>query len=452
MMTEKELPHNEEAERGLVASVFIDWDKCLYKEYVCDVKREHFYNKEIGTVFHYMQQFVNDVPQGYDPITFKNWLENNNLLVKVGGIDSLLKLQDSNVLPYHTQHYARIITNDYNLRKEIKQIENCLGKAYIGESVADELVGLLTEQPISEKHKSAEDIEKEWDQAREGKRVCIPTPYPSMDRQTGGIRQGMVTIFTGRSKSGKSMFLAHWYNYLARKDIPILAVPLEDKYDITIKRMSANHGGFNVSELDSGGHYYLHNAKWEWTPTPEHRLEQAKKSLQEVCKQKVYFYDRKCTPQKLKGIAKRYKAKHDIQAMFVDGAKDLLRPSGKYNDVGFDEEISQYLCSIAEELNIAVISIHHLTKISDDERINVNHIRGSGNIVGDARAVYALQSSGIKEKLYECNHNPNYCSETGKLTSRIFECLVNNHGSTAMKILDTNLSRCQFTVAKQEID
>ena len=129
--------------------------------------------------------------------------------------------------------------------------------------------------------------------------------------------------------------------------------------------------------------------------------------------------------------------------MFIDGAKDLLRPSGKYGDVGFDEEISQQMCAIAEELNIAVIAIHHLTKLGDDERITVNHIRGSGNIVGDSRAVYALQSSGIEGLLADKGYHPSY-DENGRLKTRIFECLSNNHGGTGMKALDTDLNRCQF--------
>ena len=208
--------------------------------------------------------------------------------------------------------------------------------------------------------------------------------------------------------------------------------------------MASNYGNLDLTELDRGGRTVKLNGEYVWDSIKDKNLEQGYNCLDHVGKFPIQWYDKKCTPKQLRGIAIRMKKKFDIQAMFVDGAKDLLRPSGKYNDVGFDEEISQQLCLIAEELNIAVISIHHLTKVHDEERINVNHIRGSGNIVGDSRAVYALQSSGINNLLDEQNYDIIFDNETGRQKNRVFECLVNNHGGTGMKALIAELDRCQF--------
>jgi len=54
-----------------------------------------------------------------------------------------------------------------------------------------------------------------------------------------------------------------------------------------------------------------------------------------------------------------------------------------------------------------------------------------------------LQAMGIETLLAEKGYTPKY-DDNGNLTTRIFECLVNNHGSVGMKALDADLNRCQF--------
>lgn len=440
MMESKELPHSIKSEQALLGCILSNTETI----YNLDTHAHEFYK------FHHqnLYQEIKDHSlnnQSWDSISLYDHLVKENKMTEVGGLHYFMELQDLAMTAVQIKYYARQVKEMYELRREIKIYREALEETFNGSSKSDSVIAKLMGKPAQVDY-NIEKIIENWKLAQQGVRTCIPTPYESMDRQTGGIKQGMVTIFTGRSKSGKSMFLASWYNYLGKNNIPILVVPLEDKYDVTIKRMAGNLGNFKVSDLDTGGRYKQNRDNfnaWEYYKTEDKEIENASVMLKEVNSYPVHFWDRKCTPAQLRGIAVRYKRQHDIQAMFIDGAKDLLRPSGKYADVGFDEEISQQLCAIAEELDIAVVSVHHLTKIHEDERINVNHIRGSGNIVGDARAVYALQSSGIEGLLTDKGYQVKWNDE-GKLTNRIFECLVNNHGGSAMKALDSDLNKCQF--------
>ena len=435
------LPNDFESEQGLLGSAILDPESVFLKDTVMKVSNEDFFDPKHNLLWlslkrmHYNNKTM-------DTITMKQTLRDEDNLKAIGGEEYFNHLMECTLIAAHAEQYAEVILEKSKLRKEIKILEEATRIAYEGDSPSDMVIGKLM-QSTSLKGKSVDSIMDHWDKAREGAKHTIPTPYADMDRRTGGIRKGMVTVFTGRSKSGKSMFLAHWYNYLGRRDIPILVVPLEDKYDITIKRMSANYGGYCYNTLDAGGRYINHNGIPTWIESTDREIEQGKKCLQDVSEYPVHFWDKKVTPDELKSIAMKYKRKHDIQVMFVDGAKDLKRPSGKYNDTGFDEEISQKMCEIAETLDIAIVSIHHLTKLQDHEIITNNHIRGSGNIVGDSRSVYALQSMGIQDLLPTINFTPDY-DEEGNLTTRIFHCISNNHGTTSMKVLDTNLANCQF--------
>lgn len=434
----KKLPSHEKSEMGMIGTVLLDAES-FYK---INLKPEHFFKKKNRLLWESICSFWN-IETNPDSGTFANYLEKNGDLEKLGGYEYLSKCQDEATVSAYSEFYSKQIIDAYNRREQIAICSEAIDNAYNGTDIADGTIAKLMGK-AKEYEYDVQNVKDKWDMARKGEIRAIPTPYPNLDKLTGGVRQGMVTIFTGRSKSGKSMFLSHWYNYLGKMNISTLCVPLEDKYEITISRMASNFGNLNLNELDRGGRTILVNGKPTWDEISEKHLNHGYNCIDHVSKYPIHFYDKKCTPQQLRGVAIRMKKKHDIQVMFIDGAKDLLRPTGKYNDVGFDEEISQQLCLIAEELNIAVVSVHHLTKISDDDRISVNNIRGSGNIVGDSRAVYALQSNGISGLLTEKGFDVVYDHETGRQKNRIFECLVNNHGSTGMIPLIAELDKCQF--------
>lgn len=432
-----ELPQSLKAERSVLGSALFDSSVMDG----LDLVASDFFLKKHQVLWE-AYEHLNSTKRFFDPIMVGEYLNNEGKLNEIGGYDYLTELQDYTLVPSYSQHYASEVKQKSELRQEIDVLQKALNLAYEGESQSDEVIGqLMGRKPLESK--CVANIHTDWEQARLGMVNSIPTPYPEMDKRTGGIRKKMVTIFTGRSKSGKSMFLSHWYNYLGKQGIPILAVPLEDKYEITIKRMASNHGNYEGGVLDAGGRYINYNGKPKWTVATDQEIAKGKQALEEVSKYPVHFWDKKITPKQLKSIAMKYKRKHDIQAMFVDGAKDLKRPSGKYNDTGFDEEISQAMCEIAEDLEIAVISIHHLTKLPDYEMITNNHIRGSGNIVGDSRSVYALQSLGIEDMIQKFGYTPDY-DEQMNLTTRMFHCISNNHGTTSLKVLNTNLAKCQF--------
>ena len=439
-----DVPSSLSAEKGVLGSILYDCDKI----HDVRIRREWFTNQTHRNIWDAMIDITNS-KKVWDVLLFVEYLKREGLLSKCGGYEYLSELQDPVYSLPHLSAYCRDVEETFNLRNEIAIFNEAIETARGGASASDDVIAALMKKPI-ERSFSNDDIFKDWKMAQSGERVTIPTPYPSIDRQTGGIRQGMVTIFTGRSKSGKSMFLAHWYNFLGQQGIPILSVPLEDKREITIKRMAANVGNYSNSVLDAGGRFVRVNDGWQWDPVKDYEIKKGVECIKRVSEYPVHFWDRKCTPKQLRGIAIRYKKKHDIQAMFVDGAKDLLRPSGKYGDVGFDEEISQNLCAIAEELDIAVIAVHHLTKLQEEERISVNHIRGSGNIVSDSRAVYALQSN-VDGLVVSQNYDLEF-DEEGRSKMRVFECLSNNHGGVSHKCLVADLGRCQFKEAIKNVD
>ena len=425
-------PHSEEAERGVIGSVLLDPTRLDG----LNLKPSDFYDRKHQVLWEAIAAI--EVAGSWDVLSLGQTLKDTGKLDAVGGYDALVSLQDSAITPAHSQHYAKTVASKAELRRQLEIIGSATDRLYNNEDSADYVISSMMAYEVEEAVDIG-NIIKQWKDARNGTLQTIPTPYPDLDRHTGGLRIGMPCVFTGRSKAGKSMFLAMWYNYLGQQGIPTLVFPFEDDYHITITRMAANLGQYKWGKIENGGEWSFLCGKKEWVKVTDKEMELAERCLREVEKYPVYFYDGSMPPTKLMGKVARYKKKHGIKIFFVDGAKDFEKPSGKYNDVGFDEECSQMIKKVCKKQHVAGVVVHHLTKVQDHELITVNNVRGSGNIIGDSRSVYALQSLGLRESGVMVNED-----DFGNVTTRRFECLASNHGGVGAVLLDSDLNKCQF--------
>lgn len=174
----KELPNSMEAEQALIGSVLLDRTRLDY----IDVKSEDFYQGKHKVLWTAILNHNAD-NQSWDMITLREYLQSIDSLQSVGNDNYLLQLQDSTIIPSHSQHYANVVKEKSELRKEIKILEEATRIAYEGESIADMVLGKLMKENAIES-KSIDSILKHWDSAREGVRNTIPTPYADMDRRT----------------------------------------------------------------------------------------------------------------------------------------------------------------------------------------------------------------------------------------------------------------------------
>ena len=435
----KNIPSSIEAENGVLGSVLLS-PQILSN---LNLTAGDFYDRRNSMLWSALKQMEADGAY-IDSITISEHLSKSGILDRIGGYDKLASLQSDAIVPSHSAHYEAIILEKSELRRQYDIVTDASERILNGENCSDEVISSLMEVDRVDTL-NTDGIKTGWKQASTGVLASIPTPYPSLDRHTGGIRLGMPTVLTGRSKAGKSMFLAGWYNYLGRNGIPAMVLPFEDGYDVTITRMAANFGGYKWGKIESGGEWVFLSGGKEWLPVTAKELRFAEECLDVVSKYPIHFLDRAIAPAELLGRVARFKKRHNISAFFVDGAKDFIKPAGKYNDVGFDEESSQLVKRTCRDLNVAGVIVHHLTKIQDHEIISALNIRGSGNIVGDSRSVYALQSMGLEEAGVHVNKD-----DMGRVTTRRFDCLANNHGSTGSIMLESDLGQCRFYEEHQQ--
>jgi replicative DNA helicase len=450
-MTENDLkipPNSLYAEKGILGSILFEPQQSIKICLRNNLGSEDFYDRRNQLIYEQIIK-MHHSRRAMDAITISQWLSDSKHLDNIGGFDYLVDLQDTSVIPSNCETYISIIKEKSSLRKLIiagseivDSSYNCFPAEEVCSKAKVQLLNAFSKSTEKNKTSAINRIMQEVEDGINGVNNAIPTPFEEMDLITGGLRRKMVTLFTGRSKSGKSMLKAAWLNVLGKKNIPFLDFCFEDGEDITKKRMASNLGNFEMS-LFTGRKSYLKNGCVESVPITKDELKMLAYYLSEVERLPIYFHERKCFANELKGICADYVDEYNIQGAFVDGNKDIKRNPGCYNDTGTDEEISQTQTEIAKELNIAIIPIMHLTKIPYDQIITEGAIRGSGNIVSDSRAVYALQNYGIESEAERAGKVINR-NEYGNMTTRRFDCIVNNHGQSARIWIESDLGRCQF--------
>ena len=440
-------PYSEEAERGVLGSMIIDSARVLKLSSEKGLTEDSFYVPANRLLFELVIKMYQNA-EVIDLLTVGESLKTIGRLDQCGGYAFLEGLIDSTPTAAHAGYYMEIVKEKEKLRKIIanssEAIDSCYSDSTSSEIISDLTVGVVSLIEVKETIVSTDSIVQTVTDAKNGRQNTIPTPWVGINRKTGGPSRGMETIFTGRSKSGKSMLKSYWQKYLGAQGIPSLDCCFEDR-TLIAKMRCASVSKFSASDMLRGGRYVSRNGVFEWMPTNDRDIQLVRDSLAEMDEMPMYWFDKSCPPKDLKSKLAEYVDRYGIRMAFIDGAKDLIRPSGKYNDTGFDEESSKAVTEAADALNIAIVSIHHLTKLEEDMLIQSSNIRGSGNIVSNARLVYALQGDKHGAGLTKYREPmPLAFDEDGYCTTRVFECIDNNHGGLAMTWLDTDLSRCDF--------
>lgn len=313
----------------------------------------------------------------------------------------------------HVAHYIGGLRRDY-LRRLAKERCAELCSRIDGESPEDCIVDIskqLLDATVFISRKDIgsirEDLKDKWRRAASGDTSGIPSPWRTFNKRFGGLHPGTVTLFAGRGGKGKSSAIATWAEFLGGLGVRVGWKPLEDGVERTFARLSSINGEFSTFQLDSGN-----------VPPDEldDFLENADRSMQCVQQMPIFMDDRYMTIEQIFAWTIRMKAVHDIQVLFIDAFKDILR---KKRDLSEDEHISRTICELARRANIPILVNHHVRKGSVDsndyDRLTFEDIRSSGQIANDARQIILLQNmrAGDGTEVFEFEIAKNNYGPTG---------------------------------------
>jgi len=347
------LPHNKEAERGIIGSLFIDPEGS--KGIIDMLLPEDFYYESNEIVFRAVYQMMNN-NEPVDLITVADKLGEKKL-ERIGGYLYLNKIASNIASTMNLEAYVDIVIDLSTKRNQISLAQNFVKGLLDGEDVDHlEFSNMIAE---SSKSKVISDhitagVSSVYDIVHGDGIKFFSTGIVGFDRLLGGgIAEQEFTITAGEAGIGKTMLYFQVGLKVAMSGIPVAFYSLEMTKERLILRFVSAMTGIKVSELKKGK-----DGNFDRTAV--------NKSLEFFQSLPIYIADRPSltTRDIYRDLSKRVRD---------DGVKfalvDYMNITGDAVEIGDDIKaggvVSKRLMAVQRKLKIAIWAIQSIRKGDD---------------------------------------------------------------------------------------
>lgn len=385
-------PQNIEAEELILGAILLD-PEAIGK--VIDILSEEVFYVPAHQLIYRSAVALHSQGNPTDFLTIASWLEDNQLLEKVGGTTKLTQLLDRTVSAVNIARYVPLITDKY-VRRQLISTGHEIGELALDTSrdlvqVLDESeqkIFALTQKrvtqgliPISETIiDTYEQIEKlHLNLALPG----ISSGFYDLDAMTSGFQRSDLIIVAGRPSMGKTSFALNIAANIAKdQKLPVAIFSLEMSKEQLAQRLLASEAGIEGNKLRSG----------RFIQNDIDRLIQAVGNLSEL---PLYIDDTaNLTVMQMRSEVRRLQSntKGELGLVLLDYLQ-LMEGSNSDNRVQELSKITRSLKGLARELNIPIIALSQLSR-GVEQRTNkrpmLSDLRESGSIEQDADLVIML--------------------------------------------------------------
>lgn len=396
------LPHNIEAEQGLLGALLID-SRAMEK--IGDfLRHDHFFIPAHQRIFAAIVKMI-ERGQTASPVTLKGYFELDEGLKTVGGAEYLAELAANVITVVNTLDYGRAIY-DLHLRRELIALgEDVVTEAYEHSIDRDANTTIETAEArlfslaetgqikggflsLRDSVRTAVEIaEKAY--KTQGHITGVTTGLRDLDKKLGGLHPSDLLILAARPSMGKTALAVNiaWaaairYAETGGKEGGRTGFfSLEMSADQLATRILAEQADISGDAIRKG----------EVKPDEFQRFVEASQRMSQV----PLFIDD--TPALTIGAvrtrARRLKRQHGLDLLIVDYLQLLTGSGSRQSDGNRVLEISEItrgLKAIAKELQIPVIALSQLSRAveqREDKRPQLSDLRESGSIEQDADVV-----------------------------------------------------------------
>ena len=396
---DREVPHNLDAEEGLLASCVMDGGLEVITTCIdAHLIPEAFYKPAHQLIYTALIDLFNE-GSVVDEIILADKLQGKALLDEVGGYPAITQLTSRIDTTAHARFWLEIVREKYLLRRLIQVSNSIIDKCHHSEESLDHLIEQVEQeifqvsqdrvtdsaQPIKESIDSAVNLVNQL-LLRKGELSGTTSGFVDLDRMTFGWHAQEMVILAARPSMGKTSLAMNFAEAAALphkndvKPVPVLVFSLEMSSEQLAMRMLCCRARVNMIRLKEGFMSKEHSKA----------LAVAAKELKEA---PLWIDDSgHLTILELRAKARRIAAKDKIGMVIIDY---LQLVSGTNNIVPREQqiaEISRGLKAMAKELNVPVIVLSQLNRESEKEKRQprLSDLRESGSIEQDADVVLLL--------------------------------------------------------------
>ncbi|NNM53811.1 MAG: replicative DNA helicase [Spirochaetales bacterium] len=388
-MSERVPPQNLDAESAVLGAILLSRD--ILDVIVPILKPQDFYKQSNRLIYETIIVMQGEGIQ-VDVLTLANALQKEAKLEAAGGAVYLAQLSQSVPSAANAEYYAEIVKSHAQRRRLIQVAQEISIQAYdesipsrqTVEDAEKKIFELAEERQTRQFRKASELINIAIDRiialSKSKEPITgVPSGFRDLDNLTAGFHPSEFIIIAARPSIGKTTFALNIAAFQAlHEHIPVGFFTLEMPDLDLIDRILASEARLDSNKLRTG---FLKTSDLS--------------SLHEVVPllfdAPLYIDD---TPNMklldLRAQARRMKSKHDIQILYVDyisliGHENLNLP--RHEQVA---DFSRSLKSLARELQIPVVALSQLTRVTEDKTPGLADLRESGSLEQDADVVLFL--------------------------------------------------------------
>ena len=412
--TGKQLPSNIEAEQAVIGSILVSNE--IYDEVSIILDAQKFFDPIHIKLYQTIETLISKGLLA-NPITLKNYFENNEGLKELGGQEYIIKITKFSTSLKQAVDYATIV-QEMHLRRELIKISQSI----LDESSTNRDMGTSGETIIQNAEKSLFDLAErghfnqsfmKFDSAlkqtiemaksayqNEEGLVGVPTGLTDLDSRLGGLHKQDLVIIAGRPSMGKTA-LATNIAFHAAKNIEkkgskstVAFFSLEMSSEQLSTRILSEQSRIRSNDIRRG-------------KVSEKEFEQFIETSKNIFNLPLYIDETPAiTIAAISNRSRRIKRLFGLELIVVDYIQ-LMKSSGKneYNRVQEISEITQGLKALAKELDVPVLALSQLSRAveqRDDKKPQLADLRESGSIEQDADVVMFV----FREAYYLQNKEP----------------------------------------------
>ena len=396
---EKKMPCNIEAEQAVIGSILVSND--IYDEVSTIIDSQKFFDPIHSKIYEVIEKLISKGLLA-NPITLKDYFENNEGLKELGGHEYLIKITKYSTSTKQALDYANIVQEMHVRRELIKISETVLYEASNNNDLNSS-----SEEMIQSTEKSLFDLAErghfnqsfmKFDNAlkqtiamaksayqNEEGIVGVPTGLTDLDARLGGMHKQDLIIIAGRPSMGKTA-LATNIAFHAAKNIEkkeskstVAFFSLEMSSEQLSTRIVSEQSKIKSNDIRRG----------KITEDEMNRLIETSRSIHEL--PMLIDETPAITISTLSNRARRIKRLFGLDLIVVDYIQLMSAGSRRYDGrVQEISEITQGLKALAKELSIPVLALSQLSRAAeqrDDKRPQLSDLRESGSIEQDADVV-----------------------------------------------------------------
>ena len=268
----KQLPHNLEAEQGLLGAILINNE--IFYDITEIVNSEHFYEPVHRIIFEAMNKMVSK-GQIASPITLQSYFEIEKNLEEIGGSNYLFRLANSAVSLEYAKSYAQIIY-DMAVRRGLYELGGKVQHDAI-ESDMDVKPGDLIEDAekdlyqISEKGTTKNKVQSFRSSVEEAIELTtkafkkdtsvigLSSGFRDLDAKLGGFHSSDLIIIAGRPSMGKTALATNMAFNIAKEahsnndmDSSVLFFSLEMSSEQLARRILSEEARISSNDMRKG--------------------------------------------------------------------------------------------------------------------------------------------------------------------------------------------------------